>query len=494
MPWVYNLKVIVVGATYTEEQYNELKARLVDELVPAIQAKDRAARGADLAHPKANFAGPPDDQGDPHIARIGGDFITLYKSEVDKVRGVGDWLRCIVKARHPAYQDHSCHEKLVRSWNEGGYDCHFSLGDERGTYTRANIEGTGGAGGYTTPVLYEQQVAYIAAEMAVLVTRAQQKPLGARQVEYPALHQYTTPVAGSGQSAFFGGVQTYRKGEAVARVESDPAFKKITLQAQDLTAYTAISRDLLMDATTPIDTYVTKLMGEAIGWREDWESIQGTGIGQFQGVLTAPALYQQTRHTTTGLPAAPYVNQNFNAIDVFNMKAHMVVGARDPIWLIHPSSLPILLAMQDPTGRYIYTPYGLSSVGRDQEKRFPTDWAGGLAAGPTGGITFRPAGHLLGDPVFLSEKVPSAVTTTDSTHTNGTMGDIIYVDCDTYWVGRRSGLEVGISEHFLFNLDEIAIRAKTRNDARPGQLAPIVLADGSFKVSGLVTLALGTNN
>lgn len=105
---------------------------------------------------------------------------------------------------------------------------------------------------------------------------------------------------------------------------------------------------------------------------------------------------------------------------------------------------------------------------------------------------FKPAGYLLGDPVFLSEKVPAPSTNVNTTsNVYGPLGELLYVDAKSYWIGRRSGLEIGLSEHFKFDTDQLAIRAKIRNDGKPGQLAPIYLADGVNQVSGIVTLAQG---
>lgn len=418
-------------------------------------------------------------------------------SERDKLRNLpqNEWFRSLVYAIchdvDPEIRKRS-HEMLTTDYNEGGWGC------------RAMAEGTGSLGGYTTPVLYESQVFEIAAEQSVIVSRAEQKPMGARQVEYPALNQYLVPT--TGQSAFFGGMQVFRKGENTARAEVDVLWKKISLLAQDLTAYTEISRDLIQDATVPIDSYVVRLMGEAIGWREDWESINGSGTGQFQGFLAGaanaanagtvqcPATLVVARH----LAANKFgnVNQPIDFNDILNMKVRMIVGARDPVWIVHPYSLATLGKLQDSAGHLIFIPYSFVAGLQTSPNPAPSgagnqNWAGGIGGG-LGGASHRLAGYLLGDPVFVSEKVPAPSTTaTVATTTYGSTGEISYVDCKSYWVGRRSGIETGLSEHYLFKNDELAIRAKVRNDGKPGQLAPITLADGVSTVSGFVTLGTG---
>jgi HK97 family phage major capsid protein len=419
----------------------------------------------DFARPKHHFAiGAPDPT-----------------SEKDKLRNLPQncWFRSLV---YSICHDIDADTKknalsfLTTPYEEGGWGC------------RAMAEGTGSLGGYTTPVLYDTQVWETAAEQEVIIPRAEVKPLGSRQVEYPALNQFLVPQPG--QSAFFGGMQVYRKGENVLRQEADVFWKKIIMLAQDLTAYTPISRDLIQDASIPMDAYVVRLMGQAIGWREDWESINGTGEGMFQGFLNSPALLTVTRHTNAN--KIGQTNSNIDIADILNMKVAMLVGARDPVWLVHPYTVANLAKMTDGTGKLMFVPYSsasdaIAAVGTSGNQSY----AGGIG-GAAGSISKRLAGVLMGDPVFISEKVPApAITSATTTTTYGPFGEISYVDCRSYWVGRRSGIEVGLSEHYLFQNDELAIRAKVRNDGKPGQLAPITLADGVSQVSGFVTLSAG---
>ena len=149
--------------------------------------------------------------------------ITPGSQQIDRTRAKpGRFIRLVVDAlgARDADASRAAHEELIRPWDEGGYGS-----------TRNMAEGAGSTGGYATPVIYETQFFEVAAEQEVIVPFADEKPLGARQVEWPALNQYTAPVAG--QSAWFGGVQVYRKGEKSQRTESDLSLKKISMVAQD---------------------------------------------------------------------------------------------------------------------------------------------------------------------------------------------------------------------------------------------------------------------
>lgn len=356
------------------------------------------------------------------------------EAEADKTRSDGDFLRSVFLAEGVRDPDISgaAHERLTKVYG----------------VKRTMSEGQGSTGGYTTPVIYEAMWQKIAAESAVVAPRARPVLLGARTVEWPALDQYQTPTAG--QSAFFGGVKIYRKGENQTRTGSNPAFKKISLTAQDLIAFTDhISRDLMADASTPIDGMISQLMGEAIGWRTDYECFQGNGVGQFLGYFNAPCTISVTRNT----------GSTIKYVDITGMyKRLMAQSQGNAIWVCHPYATDTLLQIQDPGSRYIFLPQininGESTLGS------------------------QPKWQMLGIPVVFSEKVPVV----------GTLGDLSLIDCDKYLLGTRSGLEVGLSDQFRYDTDEVVIRAKVRNDGQPWLKSSITLADGSSTVSAFIIL------
>jgi hypothetical protein len=355
-------------------------------------------------------------------------------------RSAGDFLRTVVRAIGEQEPDAkaACFKRLQTPWREGGYGS-----------TRALNEGTGSAGGFTTPVIYEQEFFRVAAEQGVLAPAARVVTLGARTVEWTALDQTIAGV--SGQSTFFGGVKVYRKREADQRTSSQPAFSKIQLNAIDLTAYTEISRDLVMDTTQNIDGLVTDLIGGAIGWKEDYECLQGTGSGEFQGIIGAPCTLSVTRNTSSTIKYQ----------DIMSMyKRLLPQSMKSPSlrWIIHPYTLDTLMTIQDPSGRFIMLPY-------------PT-------AGPEGTLQGSLIYRLLAYPVMVTEKVPTV----------GTAGDLILADPSAYLLGRRSGLEIGLSEHFKFDTDALAIRAKIRNDGQPWLKKYVTLQDNSSTLSAFVVL------
>jgi HK97 family phage major capsid protein len=359
------------------------------------------------------------------------------EQQADRTRSDHDMIRQIVLAAdHQNPEDaRAANERLTRV-----YGCQ-----------RVQTEGTGSAGGYLTSTVFESSVFEVAAEEGLIAPYATEVPLAAADVEWPALDQYQTPA--KGQSAFFAGVAIYRRGETVQRTGSQAAWRKVKMQANDLTAYTEISRNLVMDANVAVPGYTTRLIGQAVGWREDWECFWGSGAGQLLGFLSS------------GNNALLTVNRaNANQLgytDLAKMKARLLPMSRKRArWYLHPFIEEQLLELQDPAGRYIFIPnWPASNEGPAQQ---------------------APGARLLGLPVEFSEKCAPL----------GTQGDVSLVDPRCYLMGRRSGLEIGLSEHFKFDTDEIAIRAKLRNDGKPWLLDKITLADGTGanKVSGFISL------
>lgn len=379
------------------------------------------------------------------VAGVQFNSIEAGESSVDRRRGPGHYLRNVVNSL--AYGDQEAHAELTKPWEEGGYGVQL-----RGT--RAMVEGQGSAGGYTTPVLYESAMFRVAAQQEIIIPEATVVPLGAREVQWPALNQYSAP--SSGQSAFFGGMQVYRKGETKQRTEVDLSLKYVKLIAQDLTAYTEISRDYIQDSMVSVDGLVTEQMGRAIGWREDYESYNGNGIGQMLGIMNAPATLAVSRNTSSHIKYQ----------DIFTMMTRLW-NAESPCWITHKYAISEIYQLQDGSGRFMFIPNAYAGQG-------------GAGAEAGGGITFKLAGTLLGIPLFTSEWAPQL----------GSEGDLALIDRKKFLVGRRSGLEIGLSEHFKFDTDEIAIRAKIRNDGQPWLKAPMYLADGSGsnQVSSFVVL------
>ena len=361
--------------------------------------------------------------------RKAGTFPTIEPGEqqADKTKSLTDFVKNVVRSANV-------------SDDEGRREAQERLSKAYGSEMKRGMEeGSGTAGGlWTMPTIYEKTILMEAAEEAVIMPGSTNVPLGARAVEWPALDQYQVPTKGS--SAMFAGVTVSRKGEVSQRDRTQPKPTTVKLEANDLTAFTQFSRDLQEDSSGMLESMLVKLIGGAIGFRRDWEHIWGSGVGMALGILMCAAILKIRRQTANIITWT----------DVATMKSRMASSGRKRcVWVAHPFHSLTLETMTDATGKLIYLP-----------NLNPTQ--GPASAG-------NQTDTLDGIPVLYSEKMAPP----------GTFGDFILADRKAYLTGQRSGLEIGLSEHFLFDTDQIALRAKIRDDGQPWVKKPFTLADGA---------------
>jgi len=320
---------------------------------------------------------------------------------------------------------------------------------ERGgvTITRTGTESISGGPTYGFAIKpdWATQLFRIPIEDSVIEGAAREVPVGsALEFKWPALDQWKTPVAG--QSASYAGFQLSRKGEITQRSSSDAALSMIEFKITDLTAYTTLSRDLMADNYIQMDSTLVAILGEAFQWKKDYEFLNSNGIGSPVGIFQANATQTVTRGTSSKIEYEDLVGM---------MKQIHSSCYRGLRWIANTQTIDQLVAIKNHAGTYVYQPNAVITQAMD-----PTVLAGSVPA------QYR--GTLIGIPVFFTEKVP----------TLGTKGDLSLVHPQSYGVATRSGLEVAISEHFLFDTDTVAFRFKIRNDAKSLWRAPYIQSDG----------------
>jgi HK97 family phage major capsid protein len=72
----------------------------------------------------------------------------------------------------------------------------------------------------------------------------------------------------------------------------------------------------------------------------------------------------------------------------------------------------------------------------------------------------------------------------------GDEGDIILVDLKYYYtVLKRGGIKSGVSTHLYFDKDITAFKFTLRVDGKCPFKAPVTTENGSYQMSGIITLA-----
>lgn len=325
--------------------------------------------------------------------------------------------------------------------------------DNPGGVARDGTEsGSGGAPtyGYLVKPTWPGDVFRIESETDVFVN-LRQIPTGLTpETKYPALDQYSTTTP-TRTSNLFGGVSLYRKPEDGARTAVDVKLSEIIFKCTDLTGMTKVSRDLMADSMVDLNAYLQDLFREAFGWRRDWDFLQGTGDGEPLGVLNATA-------TINGGGVSGNATRAVTGKIVYEDLAWMIskiwpAARQGMYWICNAQAASQLQVITNAAGSYVFQPNSMVS-----QAMTPSIYQGGVWDGV-----------LMGFPVKLTEKAPALNTT----------GDLTLFSPRYYGEAKLAGLEVGLTEHRYWEYDQVGIRWKLRNDARPMFRNYITGADGN---------------
>jgi HK97 family phage major capsid protein len=369
-----------------------------------------------------------------------------------------DWGRNLL---HNLY----CQKRRVEyKVNEGDGDRDIARYNDNVGVTRTGTDSVSGGTtyGFLVRPEWSDTLFRIPIEESVIEPYAFSIPVGAAlEFKMPALDQYSTPTAG--QSAAYAGFQLSRKGEITPRTASDGKVNEIDYKITDLTAYTTYSRDLDADAFIRIGSMIQQVLGQAFQWKKDYEFLQGNGVGMPLGILNggSPAANLQASILNVDRNAANTITYE----DIVNMmqKIHPSYW-REMYWITNSAqTLTQLVSIKNNAGTLVFQPNSLLG-----------QWMTPALMGegkPYNNLTYQAQGMLQGKPVLFSEKLPQL----------GSTGDLILVNPRyAYGVATRSGVEMAMSEHFLFSTDQIAVRWKLRNDAKPLLRGPYIQSDGGL--------------
>lgn len=320
-------------------------------------------------------------------------------------------------------------------------------------------------GGFLVPENLRSEVLMVSLESSVVRARATIIQMDSLRVPLPAIDDT------SHSSSVYGGVVGYWTEEGAALTASAPSFQRIVLEAKKLTAYTTIPNELLQDSVTPLDAWFNMFFPKAIAWFEDVAFIgsatTGTGVGEPQGFLNAPAAVKVTPN---------HGANTIDFIDVATMYSQMwPPSLMNAVWLCSPDALLQLQQLavtpvSAGTTQAIAPPGWLTSMQA-------IDYPGG---GNGDGVHYR----LMGRPLIVSEKMPSYLSGNTTT-----AGALTFVDLSYYLVGDRQTMQVASSDQYLFANDLMAYRIIERLDGRFWLQSAITPENGSSqKLSPLVLL------
>lgn len=308
-------------------------------------------------------------------------------------------------------------------------------------------ESTGADGGFAVPVDFKTEIMRLVEAEESLFSRCDSSPTASNSV---------TVITDETSAYSTSGVRVYTRAEAAAMTQSKPSLKELTVKLNEIYAFVPMTDELLQDAPL-MSSYLTTKAGEAIQFKMNDYIVNGTGAGQFLGIMNSGAL-------VTVAAEGSQTADTLHGDNVVKMWARMPGGVRGrSVWLINQDLEPQLMKL----GVVVGTPSGTATGG------VPVYM-------PPGGLSASPFGTLLGRPVILTEACAAI----------GDLGDIILAYMGGYFAPFKSGgIKSDVSMHLYFDQGVTAFRWTMRAGGQPWLSAPIARKNGSNTLSHFVTLA-----
>jgi len=311
--------------------------------------------------------------------------------------------------------------------------------------TTTSTEGVGADGGYLVPPDYRTNILKALEGEDSLLSRTDQWKTSSNTLIIPA--DETTPWQTTG------GILAYWESEAGVKSQSKIALKEKTVKLNKLTALIPVSEELLEDASS-LDSYLGKKIPEKFGFAVNLALVQGTGVGEPQGILNCPSVVTVSKES--GQSADTIVFEN-----IVNMWSRMYGPLRkDSVWLINQDIEPQLFTMS-----------------------FEGTSSSVPAYMPANGLSGSPYGTLMGRPV-----IP-----TQACETLGDAGDIIFCAWNQYLSAMRTtGVRSDVSIHLWFDYDVVAYRFVMRLGGQCWWSSTIDPRDGSNTLGAFITMEART--
>jgi HK97 family phage major capsid protein len=247
-------------------------------------------------------------------------------------------------------------------------------------------------------------------------------------------------------SQLFGGIWVYRQHERKQLTITNAEFEQIELKPKILTGLVACTDNLLAGAPA-LGAFLGARFRDAILFKELNEAINGSGVGEFLGLLNAGCKIECAKEN--GQVAATIVPENLSKMRMYMRDEEYATA----VWMAGATCRPQLdlMALDVGTGG---APIGIKTISESGVER------------------------ILGRPLIYTEHCAAL----------GTAGDIILVNWPDYYIGESIYADTASSIHLRFDYNETMFRFTKANDAQPWWRTTLTLQN-AHTVSPVVTLA-----
>lgn len=317
----------------------------------------------------------------------------------------------------------------------------------RGASTKDLATTDGSSGGFLVPKQFNDTLLEMATQQSQILARVQSQPVdGSAAGMWPALDNYVTPTAGSGETYEAAGLKATARAEGATLTETEPGFVEIEYKVKQVGGYTEVNNEVLRYSPVAIEGLLTRLFGIAVASKKEMMILRGNGATQYLGILTA---------TGVSIGIAPDTDNTFAYADMLEMSSRFLPLGPNPVWLMHRSLIPDVGQWE----------IGTNGAGLPQGVGMPSQ------------MTTMPGSNI---PIIYSQHLPQA----------NSSGCAILADLSAYIVFQDGPLEIAFSEHAGFTSNKATWRFIDYSDGMPWQKAYVTLADpgGSYTASPFVYL------
>ncbi len=244
----------------------------------------------------------------------------------------------------------------------------------------------------------------------------------------------------------YGGFQAVWIEQLGTNIPQTARMREMTLSTNKLALYSDVSNELLYSAPAYEENLGGALI-KSIGHALDTSFIRGDGIGKPLGLANDPALLTVAR---TGFPSGAPGDCYVDLVEMYSRLFRRGAGS-DPVWLVHPETVPQLMAMTDVNGNLLWQQSARDSI----------------------------PGKIFGLTVLVSEKLP----------TMAEAGCIMLADLKHYMIGLRREIYLDRSQTPGWYQDFSSFRCIIRADGQGSWNEPMTRPDGA-QVSWVVSLGL----
>lgn len=301
--------------------------------------------------------------------------------------------------------------------------------DEQGLYSDSY-------GGFLVPEAFLPGLQTVAMEGDPTAGRTRRVPMTAPTVRINARtdKNHSTSVSG--------GLRVYRRAETDTVPSSRMAIEQVTLHAHSLVGIAYATEEILTDSPASFAALLEAGFRDEFGSKILSEKLMGNGVGEYEGVLNAPATISIAKEAGQSADTILYAN-------IVKMRARCW-GYGNAIWLYNHDCLPQLINLADDFGRFIWQPSAREGT----------------------------PDLLLGRPAYATEYCDTV----------GDQGDIILGNWGEYLEGEIGGISGAESMHVRFLEHERAFKFFTRNDGRCWWRSALTTRNSTVTLSPFVVL------